>query len=479
MTEKELEKRLDSFRKTEFSGKRPFGFYIHLLLMAGALASIIYASAWKVLLAVFLHVPVVFFFTLRPLSWNWTEKRLYKDAIAGRTNRAVYWDYLSALIDWAMSFCVFSLFAVCTFALADGYAMSSTLVWICVAGLRTFPTTYCLRDPPYGWASIPFWLQWGAVAVLIASLLLPIGLGTGVGIMASTAVVAVPLACLWKNDTIKTKVSNYRAEALASQGLGREPPPPLEMNPSAILVEAVKEHVHISKLPFFAVVATFLAGLVWTIWRGCLIAIPFAALAVIGGLLEQILLTNPTSISRDELAKRDIDIDLTLKPTVIIIRISLLALPLLLAAIVILWLGGRDVALLAPLSLLAFGACHITAAIKVDHTCSKADWMIAAMYLPYFATVCALRFTSIPWPGCCLIPLPLFVSLPIVLRWFFPRSGLRGAERRAAAADMPRRLVADIRSDAEKARDAASEKRRRRNERRLANFRRSRGTQSS
>ena len=472
MTDEELDKRLDSFR-ADIWGKRSLGFYLHILFMIGALASVISASAWKVLLVVFLHVPVIFFFMLRPLSWNWTERRLHEDVIAGRTNRAVCWDYLAALIDWALSFCVFSLFAVCTFALADGYAMSSTLVWLCVAGFRTFPTTYCLRDPPYSWGNVAFWLQWGVVVLLLASMLLPIGPGAGIAIMASTAVVAVPLACIWKKDSIKTKVANYRAEVLAAQGRRREPPPPLEMNPFAILVQAVKEHVHISKLPFFAVVATFLTGFVWAVWLGRLLAIPFAALAVMGGFIVQILLANPLAVPREELVKRNIDVDITLKCS--FYRFICVVLPLLLSAIVILWLGGRDVALLAALSILAFGALHITAAIEVDRVCGKADWIFAAMYLPYFAAVCALRFTDIPGPWCCLIPLPLFASLPIVIRWYFPRSGLRGAERRAASADTPRRLVADIRSDAEKARDEAAEKRRRRNERRLANFRRSRG----
>ena len=91
-----------------------------------------------------------------------------------------------------------------------------------------------------------------------------------------------------------------------------------------------------------------------------------------------------------------------------------------------------------------------------------------------FASVCALRIAGLQW-GISLLPTPFFALVVPVFRWFFPRSGLRGAERKAAIADMPNRLTADIRSDAEKKLDAKKEKRRLRDERRIANIRRSRG----
>ena len=74
--------------------------------------------------------------------WNWTERLLRRDAEAGRTSRAVWWDYLCVAIDWAMGFLMFAAVAFGVFALARGSGMPRTAMWLCVAGLYTLPFAF-------------------------------------------------------------------------------------------------------------------------------------------------------------------------------------------------------------------------------------------------------------------------------------------------------------------------------------------------
>lgn len=125
------------------------------------------------------------------------------------------------------------------------------------------------------------------------------------------------------------------------------------------------------------------------------------------------------------------------------------------------------------LAMSAVGACTLAAAVADSNAFSRPDVLSVAVYALALAVAVALRVSGLVW-WACLMPLPALAYLLPAYRWFFPRSGLRGAERRAAIAAMPARFEADIRTSAQKALDEKREKRRLREERRLANIRRSR-----
>ena len=141
-------------------------------------------------------------------------------------------------------------------------------------------------------------------------------------------------------------------------------------------------------------------------------------------------------------------------------------------AAAVLWLGGRDAHLLAALSLLAVGSCNFcTRFVVLQEEDAKNDAVLIPAYAIALSVVSALRIAGLTWWE-CLLPLPSIAYLVPVIRFFFPRSGLRGQRRKEAIADIPRLLVADIRSDAEKLRDEKVAKRRQREARRVARLRR-------
>ena len=185
-----------------------------------------------------------------------------------------------------------------------------------------------------------------------------------------------------------------------------------------------------------------------------LVSVPLACLAAIPaaffGYVGQMMVACPKFIPQEEIAKRRLDVDLVRDFLKFCAAITLHALVVL--SVVIVWLGGRDAALLAALSLLAAGSINITNSVTESENSEKIDWLFAPVYLLAYAAVCALRIAGLHW-FICVLPLPLFAVIVPAIRWFFPRSGLRGTERRAAIADMPSRFKSDIRSDAEKSRD--------------------------
>ena len=471
LTNEEFDRRVGEIRDS-VKGDKTLGFYIHILFMIGAACSVVAHGAWNILWVLFAFIPMSLISITKPFFWEWTEKRLCADAEAGHTSRAAWWDYLSVLIDWSMSFGIFALVSFSVFALAKGYAMRSPFVWLCVAGSYTIPTVFARKEPGYHWGSLAAWDQWAVIAILSASAFLPIGPRWGLAVLAATGLISVPLCCLWKRKSVLNKVAVYRENAINARAWHCQPPPSQPQSPLYELMKEVFASVRVQWGSFLLTAAALVGGIVWTLCLRRPIAILFALLAVALGYVSQIMVACPKFTPQDEIAKRRLDVDLVrdfVKFRIVVTLQSLVA-----ASIVIMWLGGRDVALLAALSLLAVGSINITNHVEESENSAKVDWLFTPVYALAFTALCGLRSQGLQW-GLCLLPLPLFAAIVPAIRWFFPRSGLRGAERMAAIADMPNRLAADIRSDAEKRRDEKAAKRRRRDERRLANFRRSRG----
>ena len=467
-----MEKAVADIRAKEF-GPKSLGFYIQILFMLGAVVAIASCGAWNVLLVILFYIPLTALSMTKRFFWNWTERLLRRDAEAGRTSRAVWWDYLCVAIDWAMGFLMFAAVAFGVFALARGSGMPRTAMWLCVAGLYTLPFAFMRKGPGYEWGNFVFWEQWCVVAILVASAFLPIGPALGVTLQFGTAaLVGVPLACVRKHKVIVGKVKAYRDNAIAAKAVGREPPPSIDQFPLAQIAMSALEGIRFRWGVLVVTVGALVAGLAWTLVLRRPTAILFAVLAAAVGYVAQIFVSCPMLKTKDEISKRRLDVDLV--RDFVEFRMLFTMLPLFAVSVVILWMGGRDVAMLVALSLIAVGACNVFASEEVPGEGDSADWLFVVVYAAAFASLCALRVAGLRWWQ-CLTPIPTFAYVVPAIRWFFPRSGLRGTERMAAIADMPNRLKADIRSESERIRDEKAEKRRRRNERRLANFRRSRG----
>ena len=468
----EMEKAIADLRAREI-GPKTLGFYIQILFMLGAAVAIASNGAWNVLWVILFYIPSIALSATKGFFWNWTERLLRRDAETGRMSRAVWWDYLCVVIDWSMGFLMFAAVAFGVFALARGSGMPRTATWLCVAGLYTLPFAFMRKEPGYNWGNFVFWEQWCVVAILVASAFLPIGPALGVGLQFGTAaLVGVPLACRWKRKDIVGKVKTYRDNAIAAKATGREPPPSADQFQVAQFAKLALEGVRIRWGVLVVTVGALVAGLAWALVLRRPTAILFAFLAAAVGYVAQIFVSCPMLKTKDEISKRRLDVDLV--RDFVEFRMLFTMLPLVAVSVVLLWMGGRDVAMLVALSLIAVGACNVFASEEVPGEGDSADWLFVVVYAAAFASVCALRVAGLRWWQ-CLTPIPTFAYVVPAIRWFFPRSGLRGAERRAAIADMPKRLKADIRPESERVRDEKAEKRRRRNERRLANFRRSRG----
>ena len=476
MSDAEVDRLYSEFRTKVTGGPaKTLGFYIHLALMASAATAVVWYQAWNVLWAVTTLVVALAVSSIKSFTWNWTEEKLKKDVEDGRIERAEYWDYLSILVDWTVAFAVFVMITLAVFALADGYGLPRPAVWLCVAGIHTIPMFYP-RDQ-YNWGCYAFWEQWTLLAVIALSAFLPIGPAWGIAAQAAIAFVSLPLDFRWTRPSILRKIEEYRRNYEVARAAGRFPPPTPRQNPTMDLVWKTFSKLRFDWFPFAITLVCLVAGIAWTLFLHRPKYIPLGLLAAVLGHLSQSMIEDPKAMEPGEQAKRKIDVDLTwdfflFRGTVVLVSIGV-------ASVAVLWLADRDAPLLVALALLAVGSCNAFSYVShVDSNNFKADPMFAIVYPLALASVCALRI-SLPylfwWE--CLLPLPIFAYLVPTLRWFFPRSGLRGAEREAAIADMPRRLKADIRTAAEKDRDDKIAKRRLRNERRLARFRRSRGEQ--
>ena len=458
--------------QTELGEKKwSLGFYIHLLLMAGSAVLVFIHGAWNILWAFSLFLLMFVVSLPKRLYWNWTERKLKQDAEVGQIARAVRWDYLSLTLDWLDTFLVFVASAFFIFALA-GDSMSQPSKWICVGGFYTVPIVFVRSYPGYHWGNFHAWEQWTVVATILLSAFLPITAAWGVALQIAVALLSVPLACRWERAEIRCKVEKYYQEAKIARAMYMKPPAMREQGTR--VVKMLFENLSMRWMDFAASASALITGFAWALYLNK----PLAPLAVVpafflSGYSHLMLVTPMTATWTDEeIARRNIDVDLT--KDFFDIRAFVMMLSLAVASIVVMWLGGRDVSALAAMSLLAVGACNITVAFEDKNKSEHLDGFVFVVYALALLAVVALRICGLRWWE-CLAPIPAIAYILPTFRWFFPRSGLRGAARRAAVAEMCERVKADIRSASEVARDEKREKRRLREERRIANIRRSQG----
>lgn len=345
------------------------------------------------------------------------------------------------------------------FLLADG-KMPLTATWLCVGALAPF-----ISSDNYNWGNYNFWSQWTMIAIAILAAFLPVTPACGVALRAVMAMVSVLPACLWKRDEIWGKADRYYQNAKAARVMYAETPPAPSQAPALDIMKEELKKYESSKAASATTAVMMATGLVWLL---CLHK-PFAPIAAVpavmlGGLLSW-MLSNPMDMSEEILAKRKLDVDLV-RPFVHRRAFAIMA-SLAVASLTVIWLGGRDIRALAALSLLATGSCCISSTISAKGSVERKDPFIIIVYSVAFTLVVTMRLCGMTLLE-CLAPIPLVAYLMPTFRWFFPRSGLRGEARRAAIEDMPRRLTADIRTAAEKDRDAKMEKRRLRDAKRVA-----------
>ena len=471
ISEDDYMRSLQEYRNRFLNGSKTAGFYIQLAFVVGAVGIIAAKGVWNVMWTVLVALPLLLSSTVvRPAAWNWTERMLRRDAEEGRLTRAVWWDYLSVLIDALDCFVCSAIVSVAVFAMDDG-VLALPLAWICAGAFRTLPFVYMRSISPYNWSSLTFWEQWAFITLVALSAFLPVTLPWGVALLLVFLCLSVSLSCLYQRETIWGKVNRYHEDAKNAKVLYIEPPATPSLAPEADYLKAGIARLELHWPPLTASVVLLAAGLSGCLWLRRPSALLATLFAVVLGYFATHMFSCPTNMEVDELTRRRIDVDLSVK--FFDRRALVMMLSLAVASATVLWLGGGDARALVALSMAAAGACTITAAGKDFSTGGRSEGLSVVMYAVALAVVCAIRLAGQPW-WVCLLPIPALSYFLPVYRWFFPRSGLRGAERRAAIAAMPARFEADIRTAAQKAFDEKREKRRLREARRLANIRRSR-----
>ncbi len=470
----EMERRMRSIVGEARAQKQPLGFYIHLMCIAAALVAIAATGSWRILYAIFLMPLGIALTAMKEFYWWWTEKRLRIDAEAGRLERALWWDYLCLFLDLLVQFALFALSTYAVFALAgDATTMPLPLIWICVLAFHAPPNCYAADSQGYGPDAFMFWDQWVLIATAVASSFYPIYATGGLLLQVAVCMAMFPRFCKSRKPGYVNTIKGYQSYAAAGRGLDSDNPMPYSMREADFLVLTFLKSMRLRWLPFSVTLTALAGGLVWLIAHGVFLSIAAAALAVVLGYFYVGLINCPGAMEEEEIRRRGIDIDLL--PAQLDLRAGYTLFALATAGATIIWLGGHDPARLAALALLAVGSCNPPLLyVRLPDEQIKVDALHIPVQALAFSVVVAMRLSGFCW-WACLLPLPALAYVYPLARFFFPRSGLRGAERKAALADMAQRLKADIRSAAEKARDERAEKRRRRDARRLANFRRSRG----
>ncbi len=464
MSQAEFDKTVEEARATFAKGEKTLGFYIQCVLILATLVSIVVFGAWNVLWAWLILLAEIPLVMVKPYVWEWTEKNICADVAAGRCKRAAYWDYLSLLVDWSISMVGLTAFVFAVFALAGKYEIALPIKWLCVGGMYALPLGFTSKNPGYNWGNFAAWKQWTLLATIAASAFLPIGPVWGLAAQLAIACVSIPLGCIKKKESIEKKINRYRWNG--TRGYGTLPDH--EQSLAFEMLKSSLSGMRIKWAPFLASLAAFIAGAVWVAVLGKSWAILLSIPAMGLGYVSLSLMQRPD----DDLVKRGIDTDLV--RSLMHFRIVLFCLSFASAAVAVMWIGGRDASLLAALSLLAAGSCNVIPSIDDADASERSDSLFVVFFALALASVCALRLAGLRW-WACLLPLPTIAYLLPLSRYLFPRNGLRGEARKTAIAEIPAKLVADVRSDTEKTRDAKAEKRRIRNERRMANFRRSRG----
>ncbi|MBR5548311.1 MAG: hypothetical protein IKU71_01145 [Kiritimatiellae bacterium] len=469
MTESEYKDTVRDMRQRAAGGRNTLGFYIQLMFIAGAAVTIATNGAWKILWGLLAFLGVMIISSIRTFSWKWTEDKLQKDAEAGRIKRAIFWDYICLFFDWLISFAGFVVVAFTVFGAASGYNVSRPLLWVCVGAMHTLPFTFRREKPGYNYGNYLFWVQWTLIATIVASAFIPFGVGWGVAAQVAIALVSIPLGCRFKKADIVEKVQIYYRNATVARATHTAPLHNPTQPYAVEVMKATLSDIRVAWVPFTVSFLSLATGVVWMIvlkkpWP-LLVALP----AIVLGYVLMLTLDSPLTSEPEELTKRGVDKDLVRGS--VELRALMLSASLAIASSTIMWFGGRDAALLVPLSLLALGACCVFDYVVFEGQ-AIADPLLLVAFAAAFASTCALRIAGLPWWQCLMLIPTIGYALP-AFRYLFPRSGLRGEARKAALA-VAAEFAADSRTEEEKARDEKLAKRRAREERRIANFRRSR-----
>ena len=469
MTDSEYKDTVRDMRQMAAGGRNTLGFYIQLMFIAGAAVTIAANGAWRILWGLLAFLGLVIISSTKTLFWKWTEDRLQKDAETGRLKRAIFWDYLSLLIDWSISFAGFAAVAFTVFGVASGYTVSRPLLWVCVGGMFKLPFSFRREKPGYNYGNYLFWEQWTLIATIVASAFIPFGVWWGVAAQAAIAFVSIPLGCRYKKPDIVEKVQIYNYNAKVARPMHRAPLPSPSQPYAVEVMKAILSDIRVAWVPFSVSFLSLITGVVWMIILKRPWPLLLGLLAIVLGYVMMLMLDCPLTSEPEELTRRGVDKDLVRGS--VELRTLVLSVGLAIASSAIMWFGGRDVSLLVPLSLLALGACCVFDYVALEGQ-AIADPLLLVAYIAAFASTCALRLAGLAWWECLMLIPSIAYALP-AYRYLFPRSGLRGEARKAALA-VAAEFATDSRSDEEKARDEKMAKRRAREERRIASFRRSR-----
>ena len=118
ISEDDYMRSLQEYRNRFLNGSKTAGFYIQLAFVVGTVGIIAAKGVWNVMWTVLVALLLLLGSTVvKPAAWNWTERMLRRDAEEGRLTRAVWWDYLSVLIDALDCFGCSAIVSVAVFAL--------------------------------------------------------------------------------------------------------------------------------------------------------------------------------------------------------------------------------------------------------------------------------------------------------------------------------------------------------------------------
>ncbi len=468
MSEAERAEAVREMRAELARNRATAGFYIQVSLAIAAAVTIVVNCAWSVLWALLAFFGMSLLMMSKSIVWAWSERRIIEDAAAGRLDRAVRWDYFAYFFNWLTVFLSFAVVSFTVFFCARGYGLSRPILWICVGGMYAIPHLFRLENPRDYWGHYLCFIQCTHLATIIASAFMPVGPWLGVASQIVVACVAIPFGCRRMRQGVVDKVNRYARAAKTAQAMSLAPKSIPSEQHLVELVSATWAEVRVRRIPFAISLLALVAGAAWTLVQWKPVALLLAVAAVFLGYLHLYAMDCPPDSEPEELSRRGLDKDLLCG--IVEFRALALMASSAIASAAILWIGGRNLAALVALSLLAAGSCTITHFVSFKKNDDVCDPLVLVVYAAAFSSVIALRVAGFVWWE-CLLPIPAIGYVLPTFRYFFPRSGIRGEARRAAIAKA-KEFASDPRSAAEKVRDAKREKRRLRDERRLARLRR-------
>lgn len=472
MSQAEFDQAKREMRSRFANNRLTFGSYLQFMFFAAAVVSIVVCGAWSVLWALLVAVAMMMLMMFVPVARALCERRLRDDVVDGRLVRAALWYCASWHAHCLMVVLCFAAVSLSVFFHARGVDMPRPLLWICVGGFYVNPLAFRMDDPREYWGHYCCFIQGAYIATVVASVFAPVGPWIGIAAQVAAACVYVPVGYRMRLKSFAAeKIDRYARAAEEAKAKGHDPKsvPCENSTDDDDIVPIALSDLRVMWFPFAVALLSLGAGLAWAFVHQRLVALLLALAAAHLGSFQQFLTDAPDVKDRDEFVRRGLDKDLVAGS--VDMHAVFFAIALAVASVAILWQGGRDASDLVALSLLALGSCTIARFFSFRGNNPDGDSLSVVVYAAAFASVVALRIAGLKWWE-CLLPLPAIGYALPVFRYFFPRSGRRGEARRAAMAAAAA-FLADPRSDASKTLDAKMEKRRIRDERRLARFRRS------